>query len=244
MVITTASMALTVKDVSASVDSARRIVAGLGGSIANLSVSTGQAGPAPLASDAASVGSASRQPSSADLTVRVPAARLAEAQAKLGALGTIDAQGETQSDVTQQHIDLSARLKNLRAEEARVRSFLGQSSNVREMLDIERELTRIRGDIESMQAQVDYLERQAAMATFTLSLAQPGALIRPAASNWGLGESVTEGVQAAVGLVRVMTTGAIAISPLIVLAFALWLGLRLARRARGRHNGGKPAEVV
>jgi hypothetical protein len=244
MVITEASMAMTVNDVNAGVDSVRKIVAGVGGSIAQLSVSAGPGEPTPLAYRADASSSAGRQPSSASITVRVPAARLAETQAKLAPLGTIDSQAESQSDVTQQHVDMSARLKNLRAEEVRVRSFLGKAGDVGEMLAIERELTRIRGDIESMQAQVDYLERQSAMATLTLALSQPGAIVRPAATNWGFGESVTEGVQAAASLVRTMTTGAIAISPLVALALVLWLALRLARRARGRHNGTQPVEAA
>jgi len=244
MVVTEASMAVTVKDVGASVDAVRRIVASAGGTLASLSVSTGQDSGDATPLGAGYAEPASRQPSSADLTLRIPAAQLAATQAKLAALGTIATQSESQTDVTQQHVDLGARLKNLRAEESRVRGFLAKAGSVTELLAIERELGRIRGDIESMQAQVDLLERQAAMATITLRLSQPGALIRPQASGWGMGEAVTQGVQAAASVVRVLTAGAIALSPVALLAWVVWFVVRLVRRARGRHNGDRVAEAT
>lgn len=244
MVVAQSSMAMTVSDVGAGVESVRHVVAGLGGTIADLSVSTGSDASGPTPVDASSKDPVARQPSSANLTIRIPAAQLGAAQTKLSALGTIDAQSESQSDVTQQHVDMSARLTNLKAEETRVRGFLARAGSVRELLDIERELTRIRGDIESMQAQVDFLQRQAAMATLTLTLSKPGALVRPAGSGWGFGDAVAQGIQAAVAVVRVLTAGAIALSPLAALAVVVWLAVRLVRRARGRHNGEKIGQTA
>ena len=90
-----------------------------------------------------------------------------------------------QSDVTQQHVDLEARLKNLQAEEVRLRRFLDKATKVSEMLVIQRELSRVRGEIESMQAQIAYLDRQTAMATLSLALSAPGALVQPTGGTWG-----------------------------------------------------------
>ena len=47
------------------------------------------------------------------------------------------------------------------------------------MLAIERELARVRGDIESMTAQLTTMERQAAMATLTIELVEPKPIVRP-----------------------------------------------------------------
>jgi hypothetical protein len=147
-------------------------------------------------------------------------------------MGDVLSQSAQASDVGQQHVDLAARVANLRAEETRLRTMLGSAKNVEEMLAVESELARVQGDIESMQAQLTYLERQAAQATLTLNLLEPGALVRPASAGWGLGSAVTAGVQAAAGIVRTMIAGTIALSPLAVVVLLAWAVRRLARRRR------------
>ena len=98
------------------------------------------------------------------VTVRVPSASYEQFVADVTAVGTVKYQSEASEDVTQQHVDQSARLDNLRAQEKRLRDFFDAAKDVKEMLSIEQELGRVRGDIESLDAQVKFLERQAAMA--------------------------------------------------------------------------------
>ena len=69
-------------------------------------------------------------------------------------LGKVLSESSADDDVTQQHVDLKARLTNAKAEEARLRTFFDQAKSVTDMLAIERELARVRGDIESMTAQL------------------------------------------------------------------------------------------
>ena len=162
----------------------------------------------------------------------MPAAKLAAVEKAVAELGTVLTQATAEDDVTQQHIDLAARLKNLRAEESRLRSFLDDAKKVSEMLEVERELSRVRGEIESMQAQLTYLERQAAMATLTISLSEPGPVVSPGTPGWGFTEAVTRGVRTAAALVSATITVLIAVIPLLVLAAIIVLVRRFVRRRR------------
>jgi hypothetical protein len=146
--------------------------------------------------------------------------------------------------VTQEHIDLSARLKNLRAQEARLRTFFNEATKVSELLAIENELARVRGEIEAMQAQLDYLDRQVARATLTVTLTEPGPVVRPSSGDWGFLDAITRGVQGAARVLTTLITVLIALAPVIVLALLAWLVFRAAKRRREGRTKHEAAETV
>lgn len=233
LIITTAAMAVMVKDLDPAVAAVRSIAASYGAEIANLSSSQGEGGGIVVPLPQATTGGTTPGPAQAQITLRVPADQLAAVENAVGALGTVLNTSSSSDDVTQQHVDLSARLKNLQAEEARLRTFFTQAKNVTEMLAIDAELSRVRGEIESMQAQLALLERQAARATLTIALTQPAPIVSPGSSTgWGFLEAITAGTRAAASLLRAGITGIIALAPLAVLALLAWAVWRLVRRAR------------
>jgi len=232
MVILNASMQVRVDDLAAAIASVRTLTQAAGGSISQLTVSSNSDSPATDSGSSASSTARFQGPASASLTLRIPAKRLADIEAKVSGLGKLISQSANESDVTQQHIDMSARLTNLRAEESRLRALLARAGKISELLAVERELSRVRGDIESMQAQLTYLEGQAAMATLTLALEQPGPVVRPSGGRWGIVDAVTNGVQAAVVLVNGLITAVIAFSPLIALGLLVWWLIRRGIRRR------------
>ena len=232
LVVMSAAMALRVAKLGEAVTSVRRIATASGSQIANLSIYTGDPAPSPIPLSEQDGAPQATGPGTADITLRVPAKKLASVEKQLTGLGTVLTQSIAEDDVTQEHIDLAARLKNLRAEEVRLRSFLDDATKVSEMLEVERELARVRGEIESMQAQLTYLERQAAMATLTLTLSEPGPVVSPGSEGWGLADAVTRGVQTAAALVRAAITTIIALIPLIVLVAFVLIGWRFIRRRR------------
>lgn len=166
------------------------------------------------------------------VTVRVPADKFAAFVDEVSAIGTVRYQAETTDDVTQQHVDLKARLDNLRAEEARLREFFDAAKNVNEMLAIETELGRVRGEIESLDAQVKYLERQAAMATVTIDLSEPQAIVRPNGEDWGFGDAVTTGFRGAASAIQLLIVITITLSPYLLIAAVLFFAIRAIVRAR------------
>lgn len=174
------------------------------------------------------------------VTVRVPSDDYEDFVAAVADLGVVKFQSEATSDVTQEHVDLSARLENLRAQEVRLREFFEAATDVEDMLAIEKELGRVRGDIESLDAQVTYLERQAAMATVTIELTEPRAVVRPGGESWGFVDAITTGVRGAAQLLTGLLTALIASAPLLVLGAAVFLVIRAVRRRRRRRAMGVP----
>jgi hypothetical protein len=237
MLVIDAGMHLRVTDVEKAIDDVRRAAATHDAEVSDLTVHSGESPePRPLSGQADGELPA---PATASITMRVPAEALQALQDDIASVGTVISQTASASDVTQQYVDLAARLKNLKAEEARLRSFFDEATKVSELLSIEQELARVRGEIEAMQAQVDYLERQVARATLTVTLSEPGPVIRPGAQDWGLVDAITRGVQGAAALLGALITVVIALAPLAVLGVVVWLGVRwIRRRASSRRRPG------
>lgn len=170
------------------------------------------------------------------MTLRVPAENLDAFMDEAMQLGTVKYQSEGSEDVTQQHVDLTARLENLRAEEARLRTFFDAAKNVQEMLAVESELNRIRAEIESMDAQVKYLERQAALATVTVEITEEQPVVSPAGDDWGFVDAITTGFRGAAGVIKGAITVLIASAPLWILGLAIFFVIRAVVRGRRRRQ--------
>jgi len=234
VIISAASMSLRVDSLDDAISSVREIASASKSEISNLVMTSGELSPQPVPLAEESGVSEVSGPADAQITLRVPADSLSAVEQRVARLGLVLAQSASQDDVTQQHVDMKARLKNLQAEEATLRTFLRRTDKVSELLVVERELSRVRGDIESMQAQLQYLENQAAMATLTISLSEPGPVVSPGTGGWGLGQAVTDGVRVTAALLRALITLAIPlalITALGVLVAALWRTIRRRRTA-------------
>lgn len=154
-VVSTASMVVEVSDVTKAVTEVRTTAQNLGGFVENLSSS----------------GDAQRQ--RATVTVRVPQDRFFAAMDHISALGIVLSQNIGSQDVTEQFIDLKARLQSAQRQEQSLLTLLQRAQTVTEILTIERELTRIRAEIERLQGQLNFLERRVDLATITVTLAPP-----------------------------------------------------------------------
>jgi hypothetical protein len=152
----TVSLSIVVKDFAASRASLDSILARHHGYAAQLTAAT-----------------AENAPRSIQASLRIPAPELASALGELKALGLV--QNETQSgeEVTQQHTDLVARLKNSRETEDRLRAILEQrTGKIEDVLQVEEEIARVRGEIESMEAEQQALEHRVQFASVDLQLAE------------------------------------------------------------------------
>ena len=136
-------------------------------------------------------------------TVRVPSDRLEQVLTALRQLGKVQAESQGADDVTEQVVDLNARLTNARNTEKRLTLVLEQrTGKVADVLQVEREIARVREEIERMDAERTTLERRVTYATVTLDIAEP----RKAALDLGpimvsdrLRNAAVEGLQQAVG---------------------------------------------
>lgn len=231
LVVRTVEMRVEVDDVEKSVTAIRKSVETRKGIVTDLQVSTDENVPIyrPYVEGSSAADGA---PLSGYVTVRVPADTLEAFIAETGKLGKVVRQAENESDVTQQHIDLAARLKNLQATETQLRDFFGKAKNVTEMLAIQQELTRIRGEIEAMQAEMAYLERQAAMSTVTVELIGPAPVVRPQGEDWGFRDALTRSVRSFVDTINMLIVLAGAIAPIALIALGVFVIVRHFVRKR------------
>jgi DNA-binding transcriptional regulator YhcF (GntR family) len=104
-------------------------------------------------------------------SLRIPAPELAAALQELRGLGHVESESQSGDEVTQQHQDLVARLKNSRETETRLQAILQQrTGRISDVLEVEQEIARVRGEIESMEAEQAGLEHRVAFASVELAL--------------------------------------------------------------------------
>ena len=106
-------------------------------------------------------------------TLRVPADKLDAAVAELKNLGRVDSESQKGDEVSQQYIDLQARLKNARNTEETLLDILRhRTGKLEDVLDVEREIASVREEIERMQAEKKSLEKQVAFSTVNLKVTE------------------------------------------------------------------------
>ena len=104
-------------------------------------------------------------------SLRVPANDLAATLAELKALGRVQEETQNGEEVSQQHADLVARLKNSRETEQRLQTILAQrTGKMSDVLEVEQEISRVRGEIESMEAELKNLNHRVEFASVNLTL--------------------------------------------------------------------------
>ena len=104
-------------------------------------------------------------------TLRVPGDRLADALARLRQLGQVVEDTQGSQDVTDQIVDLDARLASARATEQRLTELLqNRTGKLSDVLEVERELTRVRLDIERLDAEKTNVGRRVSYATIDVTI--------------------------------------------------------------------------
>ncbi|MGD0857953.1 MAG: DUF4349 domain-containing protein [Terracidiphilus sp.] len=112
-------------------------------------------------------------PRSFQASLRIPAPELAATLAELKNLGRVENESQSGEEVTQQHTDLVARLQNSRETEERLRAILEQrTGKIEDVLQVEEEIARVRGEIEQMEAEQQALEHRVEFASVDLQLTE------------------------------------------------------------------------
>lgn len=154
MIIRTAQLTLITKDFDSSRPAVERIVRQHQGYIAQLNV-IGATGSARYLT----------------ATLRVPSKELGAALAELKQLGKVLQESQSGEEVTEQYVDLNARLSNARVTEQRLAEILrNRTGKVSDVLEVEREIERVRGEIERMDAERKNLEKRVSYATVEIQL--------------------------------------------------------------------------
>ncbi len=179
----------------------------------------------------------------ANLTLRVPENRFDAVMEQLRGLGKFSDERTGDDDVTMHYLDLEARLKTLEAQEVRLREILSRAETVEDILNVERELQRVRQEIESMSAQFKYLQDQVRFSTINIGLREEkiGATAVTAAPFTNLGARIKEGFVRSINFVLAALAGImvvlVALLPVVVILGLVALALRwIVNRIRRRRH--------
>ncbi len=142
-------------------------------------------------------------------SLRVPADELDATLAELRKLGHLDEEKQGGEEVSQQHVDLEARLRNARNTEKRLTDLLTKRADkLKDVLDVERELASTREEIERMEAQLRNMEKQVSYASIDVKLREeykPALNLAPPAMGTRLRNALVDGyksaMESALGLV-------------------------------------------
>jgi len=175
----------------------------------------------------------------ASITYRVPADRWEDALDLLRGLNGLTSKVVSEQtaavEVTGQVIDLEARIRNLRASETALQKIAVSATRISDVLEVEAQLTNVRGQIEQLSAQLGDLEDRAAYATLTATFTVPVVAVEVAAKGWEPGVVVDEASASLIDMLQAITTAgiwfAIVWLPLLlVLGIVVGVGTVIVRR--------------
>lgn len=125
--------------------------------------------------------SSGRSYDKATITIRVPAEKLDSTLAEIRAMSANGAEGvisESQSgqDVTSDYVDSESRLRNLKAAEAQLIELMENTTDLENTMEVFRELTNIREQIEVLQGHINYLKESSELASIAVTLVAEASL--------------------------------------------------------------------
>lgn len=173
------------------------------------------------------------------LIVRVPANQFDSAVSSIEKLSTnVIHRGISGSDVTEEFIDLEARIRTQKALEVQFIQIMKQADNISDALAVQRQIADVRTEIEKLEGRKRFLENRASLSTITVDLKSP-VMIAVNTSSFGrsLRESVSDSVGVASAIVLGLTHFFIVLIPivvLIILPIGLVASIFIRRARRGR----------
>ncbi len=174
------------------------------------------------------------------ITIRVPAERFDDALQQIEALATdVETRDIRGQDVTEQYVDLQSRLRNLEATEAQLQKIMQRADKIEDVLNVYRQLSETRSQIEQVKGRIQFLEQSAALSSITVDLI-PDELAQPiAVGGWRPTGTARNALQALVrtlqGLADIAIWLALYVLPiLVVLAVPIVIIVVIVRRLRRR----------
>ncbi len=184
------------------------------------------------------VASSSVEEDSGSVSVKVPADSFGNLLSQVRGLGEVREERINANDVTDQIVDLQARLDNARAEEERLLELYSMATDVSDLLEIERALSDVRERIEVLQAELQNLESSVTYATLTVYLErrrEPTENL-PSLDWWALAAAALRSLYGAVYLIVILFFGLIPIAAVVGVAYLIYR--RVRPRPRPQESGG------
>ena len=214
MLVRTGQASIEIDSLESGVVLVRQLAQRVGGYVANTSLQAGR-----------------EQVRTATLEIKVPVGRFDEVVSGLSPIGKVEYVNIAAEDVGEEFTDVTARVANAHRLEQRLIDILAtRTGKLKDVLEVEHELARVREEIERYEGRLRYLKARTAMSTFSVRihevlpiLQQPGAspILDAARQAWQNFLGLTAAGIASLGVVL----------PLSALGIAAWFGVKRVRRA-------------
>ena len=186
------------------------------------------------------------------MTIKIPAESYQSVLQQLRELAIrVERETSGTQDVTEEFVDLGARKENLQVTEQALQELLAtrqKTGRTEDILEVYRELTNIRGQIEQIQGRLNYLERSAAMSTIEVSLT-PDELAQPlTVAGWQPSGTAREALRSLINAFQgfvdfwiwvIIFVLPVAIAWLLPPIVVIWLFVRWLRKRKGRKKDKK-----
>jgi hypothetical protein len=215
LIIRTGQAGLEVDSLEPALDLLRMTATRIGGFVGNANIQTGR-----------------NQVRQATVEIKVPAGRFDDLTDGLRPLGRVEFLTVGAEDVSEEFVDLTARTANARRMEERLLELLAtRTGKLQDVLSVERELARVREEIERMEGRLRYLKTRSQLSTLSVAMHEPPPLVSPTPGNNPLAHAVREAWRNFVGVLAAGIASLGYLVPLLVLGWGIVVGgRRLGRR--------------
>jgi hypothetical protein len=214
LIVRTGQAGIEVDSLEPSIAELRRVVGRVGGFVADASIQSGR-----------------NQVRSATLQLKVPAARFDDLTEGLKPLGRLQFVNVAAEDVSEEYVDLTARVANShRLEERLIELLRTRTGKLQEVLSVERELARVREEIERMEGRMRFLKASAQLSTLSVNLYEPAPLVASVPGRNPIAEAFKTAWRNFVGLLAGVIASLGFVAPLAMLGWAAVLVTRKYRR--------------
>lgn len=179
-------------------------------------------------------------PRSGRWTIRVPVDRFIDFLAAVRQLGEVRSINSTSDDVTAEYYDIEARIRNKQQEEERLLKLLAEATGkLEEILAVERELSRVRGEIEQAQGRLRMLKDVTDLTTVTVSVTEIKNYVPEQAPTYvtRIRRAWSASTTTFVGTVQALSLVAVALVPWLPVPLLLVLIVLVIRTLRRRRRG-------
>jgi len=212
MIIRTATASVEVDSLQPAIVQVRLLATRLGGYVASSGIETGK-----------------NQLRQADIELKIPAARFDEALSGLTPIGKLESVNVDAEDVGEEFVDVTARMDNAKRLERRLIDLLAtRTGKLKDVLDVEQSLARVREEIERYQGRIRYLAAHTAMSTLSVTVHEPPPVVGEAGHSV-MGEAFTQAWRNFVVLMSLAVQSLGVVLPLGLIAAGAWFVMRRRR---------------
>jgi hypothetical protein len=222
MLIRTGQATIEVDSLEIAIAEVRLLAARLGGYVANTSMQGG-----------------AEEMRMASLELKIPAARFDDAVSGLRPLGTVEAVNVTTDDVGEEFVDVTARVENAKRLEDRLVTLLAtRTGRLEDVLQVERELARVREEIERYEGRLRYLRTRAAVSTLTITVHEPRPIVGRYEGANPIADAFRTMWRNLVGFVAGLIAALGFLIPIALILAAVWWLVRRTGLVGGRDEDG------